>query len=133
MGESLFKCLGKPCWLSLFLNNLFLQPVPQFSTSFIIIGINKVFNGLCLISLEFLGNLILGDKVKMHRGPKMVARWLNSSQNYWIKKIVPQGGWSLILKICPRSICNYIFIITHKRPRNTMHSLFRVIWNRFLL
>ncbi len=27
-------------------------------------------------------------------------------------------GWSLILKIYPWSICNYIFIITHKPPRN---------------
>ncbi len=49
----------------------------------------------------------------------------------WMLKM--SRPWSLVLKICPWSICNNIFIITQKRHRNIMHSLFRVIWNSFLL
>ncbi len=63
MGKSLFKYIRTQTWVNPFLNGLFLKAVPQFSTSYIIRKINQVFNGLCLISLKFLGNKILGGKV----------------------------------------------------------------------
>ena len=63
-GKIPIQMHGEPNMVEPFsINNLFRKAVPQFSTNYIIIGLNKVFNGLYLISVKFLGNKILGDKV----------------------------------------------------------------------
>ncbi len=58
----LIQMHGDPNIMNVFLNNLFLKAVPQFSASYIIIELKKVFNDLYFISVKFLGNNILGDK-----------------------------------------------------------------------
>ncbi len=101
MGKPLFKCTGTKTWLNFFLNNLFLKAVPQFSTSYIFIDINKLFNGFCPISLKFLVNEILDDKVielewKTFSMGKCLSkfmeapRWFNFFQNSLVIKVVPQ-------------------------------------------
>ncbi len=42
---------------------------------------------------------------------------------HYLKSMVPgqlKGPWSLILKICPLSLCDYIFIITDKSVTDEM-------------
>ena len=116
MGKSLFKCIGKPRWLNLFLNKLFLKAVPHFSTSYIIREINKLFNGHCLISLKFLGNEILEDKVLelvwktfSHMG-KSLFQWLNIFQNNSASKPVPQVSTNFIIKVINKVFNGLCFI-----------------------
>ncbi len=62
-GKMPIKCMEAPRWFNIFQNSLVIKVVPQFSTNNMSKVLNKVFNGICLISVKFLGNEISSNKV----------------------------------------------------------------------